>query len=128
MRNWLRGENVIQPKISIIVPVYNAEKYIEETIENLKQQTFKKYEIIFVLGYLYKKAHLSHCLFGYNSCAGKSAASISGFLDLIYNIVIECTTRKYFYNHFRSDNLLVKIFSRKKERTSDLSIYAGIPK
>ena len=47
---------------------------------------------------------------------------------LIYNIVIECTTRKYFYNHFRSANLIVQIFSHKKERPSDLSIYAGIPK
>ena len=34
--------------ISIIVPVYNAEKYIEETIKNLQQQTYKNYEIIFI--------------------------------------------------------------------------------
>ena len=34
--------------VSIIVPVYNAEKYIEETIQNLQEQTYKNYEIIFV--------------------------------------------------------------------------------
>lgn len=34
--------------ISIIIPVYNAEKYIENTIENIKKQTYKKWEIILV--------------------------------------------------------------------------------
>ena len=34
--------------ISIIVPVYNAEKYIEKTIKNLQEQTYKNYEVIFV--------------------------------------------------------------------------------
>ena len=34
--------------ISIIIPVYNAENYIADTIENIKQQTYKNYEIILV--------------------------------------------------------------------------------
>lgn len=34
--------------ISIIIPVYNAEKYIENTIKNIKKQTYKKWEIILV--------------------------------------------------------------------------------
>ena len=37
-----------EPKISIIIPVYNAEKYIEETIENIKKQTYQNYEIILI--------------------------------------------------------------------------------
>ena len=35
-------------KISIIVPVYNAEKYIESCIMSLKEQTYKNIEIILV--------------------------------------------------------------------------------
>lgn len=35
-------------KISIIVPIYNAEKYLEETIQSLIKQTLKEIEIILV--------------------------------------------------------------------------------
>lgn len=36
------------PKVSIITPCYNAEKYIQETYESLKNQTFKDWEWIVV--------------------------------------------------------------------------------
>lgn len=35
-------------KISIIVPVYNAEKYIEEALDSIKKQTLRDYEVILV--------------------------------------------------------------------------------
>ena len=35
-------------KISVIVPVYNAEKYLEETVKSLINQTMNGIEIIFV--------------------------------------------------------------------------------
>ena len=34
--------------ISIIIPVYNSEKYIQETIETIKNQTYKNWEAIFI--------------------------------------------------------------------------------
>ncbi len=34
------------PKISIIVPVYNVEKYLSECLDSLINQTFKDIEII----------------------------------------------------------------------------------
>ena len=34
--------------VSVIIPVFNAEKYIEETICNIKGQTYKNWEIILV--------------------------------------------------------------------------------
>ena len=37
-----------EEKVSIIIPVYNEEKWIRQTIENLKEQTYKKYEIILI--------------------------------------------------------------------------------
>lgn len=36
------------PLISVIVPVYNAEKYIERCIESILRQTFENYELIIV--------------------------------------------------------------------------------
>jgi len=40
--------NVPQPKVSIIVPVYNAEKYLERCINSLINQTLEDIEIILV--------------------------------------------------------------------------------
>ena len=34
--------------VSVIVPCYNAEKYIEDCVESLKRQTYKNFEAIFV--------------------------------------------------------------------------------
>ena len=36
------------PKISVIIPVYNVELYIQECIESLLDQTFRDFEFIFV--------------------------------------------------------------------------------
>jgi glycosyltransferase involved in cell wall biosynthesis len=36
------------PKVSVVMPVYNAEKYIAETIESILSQTFEDFEFIIV--------------------------------------------------------------------------------
>ena len=36
------------PKFSIIVPVYNVEKYIKKCLDSIKNQSFKDYEVIIV--------------------------------------------------------------------------------
>lgn len=41
-------ENNNSCRLSIIVPVYNVEKYIEACIESIRIQTFQDYEVIFV--------------------------------------------------------------------------------
>jgi len=38
----------LMPEISIIIPSYNEESYIRETLESIKRQPFKDYEIIVV--------------------------------------------------------------------------------
>lgn len=37
-----------QPIISVIMPVYNAQQYLDETVKSLQEQTFSDYEVIFV--------------------------------------------------------------------------------
>ena len=36
------------PKLSIVIPLYNVEDYIERCLESIKKQTFKDYEVIIV--------------------------------------------------------------------------------
>ena len=38
----------MEKKVSVIIPVYNAEKYITQCIESLLNQTLRECEFIFV--------------------------------------------------------------------------------
>lgn len=40
--------NEMNPKVSIVIPVYNAEKYIDDCINSIINQPFQSYEIILV--------------------------------------------------------------------------------
>ena len=44
---YMAGDNLI-PKISIILPNYNSEKYLKETIESVLSQTYQDFELIIV--------------------------------------------------------------------------------
>lgn len=37
-----------KPEISVIIPVYNAEKWISRCLESIIKQTFKNFEVIIV--------------------------------------------------------------------------------
>ena len=39
--------------VSVIVPVYNVEKYLTECVDSLLQQTYKNLEIILVLSLIH---------------------------------------------------------------------------
>lgn len=43
-----KHEKVLNPKVSIIIPVYNVEKYIDDCIISIINQSLKEIEIIFV--------------------------------------------------------------------------------
>lgn len=36
------------PKVSVIIPVYNTEKYVKESVESIMQQTLQNIEIIII--------------------------------------------------------------------------------
>ena len=37
---------IMTPAISVIIPMYNAEKYIEQCLDSVLSQTFKNFEVI----------------------------------------------------------------------------------
>ena len=50
-RNLKRGDMLLDrdnEKVSIIVPVYNVEKYIDQCMESICTQTYKRIEIVIV--------------------------------------------------------------------------------
>ena len=44
----LKNRGGIMPKVSVIIPVYNVEKYLEACLDSLVNQTYKNLEIICV--------------------------------------------------------------------------------
>lgn len=46
--NEIRKGGVFMPKISVIMPAYNAEKYIKEAVDSILCQTFEDFELIVI--------------------------------------------------------------------------------
>lgn len=44
----MRGRNMGQPLVSVVVPVYNVEKYLARCVESILKQTYENLEIILV--------------------------------------------------------------------------------
>lgn len=56
--------------LSVIIPAYNEEKYIEETLKSIKSQSFKDYELIVVC----------------NGCTDKTARISRKYTNKVYEI------------------------------------------
>ena len=39
--------NVVKPVITVLMPVYNGQKYLSETIESVLSQSYKNFEFIY---------------------------------------------------------------------------------
>lgn len=48
MSNYKKGRKALKPLISIIIPVYNGEKYIKQCVESVLNQTYSPIEIIII--------------------------------------------------------------------------------
>ena len=42
----MQGNRMIQPLVSIIIPIYNVENYIEECLQSVLKQTYTQYEVV----------------------------------------------------------------------------------
>lgn len=97
-----------QPKVSIVIPVYNREKVIGLTIESVINQTFKDWELIIID----------------NKSTDDTVSVIQGYRDpRIRLIVNDCNIGLYpnwnegykyvngqFYKHLSSDNIIAPEF------------------
>src|ERR1035437_3509693 len=41
-------QNINQPKVSVILPVYNGERYLKDAIDSVLNQTFTDFELIVI--------------------------------------------------------------------------------
>ena len=46
VRKWRKKKGKIMPKISLIIPLYNAEKYLWPCLNSVAEQTFKDFEVL----------------------------------------------------------------------------------
>ena len=48
---WINCEDIkmlVDPLLSVIVPVYNAENTLKKCLDSIKKQIYKKYEVILI--------------------------------------------------------------------------------
>ena len=45
----------MQPKVSVIIPVYNCEAFLETCIDSLRKQTLGEIEMIFVCNHIIRR-------------------------------------------------------------------------
>lgn len=48
VKNSVSAKKVLEPSVSILIPVYNAEKYLEQCLDSCINQTYKNIEIVCV--------------------------------------------------------------------------------
>lgn len=44
----IQGDNIVKPLVSIIIPIYQTEKYLPRCIDSLKRQSLTNIEIILI--------------------------------------------------------------------------------
>lgn len=116
-------------KISIIIPVYNAEKTIERLLESINIQTYKNYEIIVVndgstdkteeilLKYKNDKMKLIS-----KKNEGVGEARKIGFENAIGDLIFFCDSDDYLPNK----NVLDKINNKFRENNIDILMFDAI--
>ena len=38
----------MNPKFSIVIPIYNAERYLKETLESVRKQNYEDFEVLLI--------------------------------------------------------------------------------
>lgn len=113
------------PRISVVMPVYNVERYLDETLKSLKDQTFKDFEIICVddsstdrsLAILKKYAQKDkRFVILSQKNAGAGAARNYGFSKAKGEYVIFLDSDDLF-----SPNLLEKLYLAASENQADIA-------
>lgn len=124
-------ENDMQPLVSIIVPVYNAEKYIKLTLASLLAQTYKNLEIICV-----NDGSKDHSLDILNKMASadnriKIISQINGGPAKARNSGLNVAQGKYISfvdsDDFVDKEMYTTLVATAEKEQSDIVVFGGSP-
>ena len=113
------------PKISIIVPVYNVEKYIDKCLKSLTQQTLQDIEIIIVNdGSLDKSVEIIEKYVKENSTKIKYYEKENGGLSSARNYGLEYATGEYIAfldsDDYVETNMYEEMYNLAKKENADM--------
>ena len=120
------------PKISIIVPVYNAEKYLHRCIDSILNQTFIDFEVLLIndgstdsSGVIcdeYAKKDSRIKVF-HKRNGGVSSARNIGVVNMTGEYCIHCDSDDYM-----EYNLLEEVYSCARRHSADMVIFERYPR
>ncbi|HPO60539.1 MAG TPA: glycosyltransferase family 2 protein [Exilispira sp.] len=119
------------PKISVVIPVYNGEKYLNETLQSVYQQTFDEFECIIIndgstdntleiIDHFEKiDKRFRHISIKNSGCANipRIIGVMNSHADLVFNLDSDDLIEA---------NCLSKIYSRQKETNADIVLLTVI--
>lgn len=118
-----------RPKVSVIIPVYNTEEYIEECIESVLNQTFQDFEIICVDdGSTDRSADIiqGYCTRDKRIALHKQKNSFSG---VARNTGVSLAKGKYIQfldsDDFLENNALEMTVKKAEETSADVVVFNG---
>ncbi|MFZ4724790.1 MAG: glycosyltransferase family 2 protein [Paludibacter sp.] len=113
------------PKVSIVIPVYNAEKFLNETLECVQNQTFKDFECVIVNdGSTDKSLEIVNLYVNKDSRFKVFTTQNSGCANIPRNVAIRNSISDYIFNLDADDfielNTLEKMIYRQIETSADI--------
>lgn len=118
---------VLNPIVSVIIPVYNVEKYLVECIESIRKQTLSNIEIIFINDgstdlsleiiqeYVKKDKRIS--IYSQNNCG----------LSIARNLGLKVAKGKYIYfidsDDLLDENALKDLYTKSENENLDLVLF-----
>ena len=102
------SQNIVNPWLSIIIPIYNAEKYLEDCFKSIIRQDFNNYEVLMIddgsiddsadICKRYEKED-SHFKYFYFENGGVYSARIHGLDIMRGSYFTFCDADDYYYNN-----------------------------
>ncbi len=119
------------PKVSVIIPVYNGEKYLKETLQSVYQQTFCEFECIIVNdGSTDNTLEIIEYFEKIDKRFRHISIKNSGCANIPRIIGVTNSLAEFVFNLDSDDlieaNCLTKIYTRQKETNADIVLLTVI--
>lgn len=118
-----------QPLVSVIIPVYNVEKYLKECVDSVIRQTYQNYEIILVDdGATDSSGRMCDDYLSINSCV-KVIHQENGGLSAARNTGLRASKGEYIYfldsDDYIEDNTLEHLVELIEKENADAVFFDG---